>query len=114
MRFLPFLLLLLGLALHADATHATTPASCPGDPITPTQVIEGTFPSSVDGADVMLPFDVPSGTTQVRVKCCWGTPESGSASHTVDLGLWDARPKDKTWGPKQFRGWGGSSHPDVT
>jgi len=109
---LPFLLLVF--ALRAGAAHATVPASCPGDPITPTQVIEGTFPSSLEGGYVMLPFIVPPGTTQVRVKYCWDAPESGSANHTVDLGLWDARPDRGTWGPKQFRGWGGSSHPDVT
>jgi hypothetical protein len=107
-------LVLLGSVLVAHTAIAATPTSCPGDPITPTQVIEGTFPSSLEGAYVMLPFEVPAGTTQVRVKYCWDAPESGSLSHTIDLGLWEARPAGGTWGRKQFRGWGGSSHPDVT
>ena len=104
------LLLLLGFV----ATPAFALPPCGGDAITPTRVIEGTFSSSIQGAYVMVPFDVPAGTTQVRVKYCWDKPESGTASHTIDLGLWDARPVGGAWGPKQFRGWGGSSHPDVT
>jgi hypothetical protein len=65
----------------------------------------------------MVPFPVPAGTTQVRVRYCWDAPEgptTGGATHTIDLGLWDARPDGATWGLKQFRGWGGSSHPDVS
>jgi hypothetical protein len=31
----------------------------------------------------------------------------------IDLGLWDARAGDAAWSEAQFRGWGGSSHPDV-
>ena len=100
---------------NADLVERAIPSSgCPGDPIAPTEVIEGTFASSLEGAYVMVPFTVPPDTTQVRVKYCWDEPESGSARHTIDLGLWDARPAGQTWGRKQFRGWGGSSHPDVT
>jgi len=109
-----FWMLLVGLA--AAPAFAIPP--CGGDAIAPTQVIEGTFSSSIEGAYIMVPFDVPPGTTQVRVKYCWDKPESGSMNHTIDLGLWDALPSGgtsgATWGPKQFRGWGGSSHPDVT
>lgn len=112
-------LLLLACAGAAQADEGPRPRAigaqgCPGDPIVPTQVIEGSFPSSLEGSYVMVPFTVPPGTTQVRVKYCWDEPESGDLRHTIDLGLWDARPAGGTWGPKQFRGWGGSSHPDVT
>ena len=106
------LLLLLACASPALAGGAF-PSGCPGDPIVPTSVIEGTFPASLEGAYVMVPFTVPPKTTQVRVKYCWDRPESGTLSHTIDLGLWEARPQNGTWGRKQFRGWGGSSHPDV-
>lgn len=88
-----------------------------GDPIAPTEVIEGAFDASLQGATVMVPFEVPPGTTSVRVKYCWDRPEGptpGGGGHTIDLGLWDARPAGGTWGVRQFRGWGGSSHPDVT
>jgi hypothetical protein len=123
MRVLLASLTLAGVFLSTVQPAAAGPsAGCPGDPIVPTEVIEGTFDSSLEGAYVMVPFVVPPGTTQVRVKYCWDEPESGSLNHTIDLGLWDARPKNGpnngskagTWGRRQFRGWGGSSHPDVT
>src|SRR5690349_4410668 len=66
-------MLLVGLA----ATPAFAIPPCGGDAIVPTQVVEGTFSSSIEGAYVMVPFDVPLGTTQVRVKYCWDEPESG-------------------------------------
>lgn len=111
-------LLLFSALSNAHEPLATANAigasGCAGDPIQPTQVITGTFGVDLQGAYVMVPFDVPASTTAVRVKFCWDDPESGSQRHTIDLGLWDARPSKGTWGPKQFRGWGGSSHPDVT
>jgi hypothetical protein len=85
---------------------------CPGDPIAPGEVREGSFPGWLQGAYLMLPIEVPEGTTSVRVKVCWEDTVSG-ADHVIDLGLWDARPQDAAWGEAQFRGWGGSSHPDV-
>src|SRR4051812_50096156 len=56
----------------------------------------------------MVPVDAPAGTTALRVKYCYSQPAgptTANAKNTLDLGLWD---------PKGFRGWGGSSHPDVT
>jgi hypothetical protein len=82
--------------------------TCTGDPITPDKVISGSFPALLQGSYVMVPFDVPAGTAGVRVKYCFDQPPGpteGNARNTVDLGLWD---------PRGFRGWGGSSHPDVT
>jgi hypothetical protein len=88
-----------------------------GDPVDPTQVIEGSFAADLQGATVMVPFDVPADTTSVRVKYCWDRPEGptpGNSGHTIDLGLWETRADGGGWGVRQFRGWGGSSHPDVT
>jgi hypothetical protein len=49
------------------------------------------------------------------VKYCFDRPESGTSSHTLDLGLYEPRPgRSRLWGVDEFRGWGGSSHPDVT
>jgi hypothetical protein len=84
---------------------------CPGDPIAPSEVREGSFPTWLQGAYLMLPIQVPPGTTSVRVKYCW--EDAGASKHVIDLGLWDARPGDAAWSEAQFRGWGGSSHPDV-
>src|SRR5512139_270383 len=87
---------------------------CPDAAITPTLVVQGQFPGALMGSYVMLPFEVPAGTTQVRVKYCWEPQDGpGKPSHTVDLGVWQARDGAAPWGEAQFRGWGGSSHPDV-
>jgi hypothetical protein len=60
---------------------------------------------------------VPAGTTAVRVKYCYDKPElpTAQSSHTIDLGLYEARRSPgELWGEREFRGWGGSSHPDTT
>jgi hypothetical protein len=107
-------------AAHDDvaAPLALVDGACAGgDPITPTQVITGSFAHALQGSYVMVPFSVPPGTTSVRVKYCWDRPEGdtpGDSGHTIDLGLWQTRSAGGTWGEAQFRGWGGSSHPDVT
>jgi hypothetical protein len=115
-RALPTLALLLALAAparaHTPATAAGAIASavsepCPGDPIRLDQLTTGSFPADLQGGYVRVPFDVPAGTTAVRVKYCFDQPEAPlpNVRHTLDLGLYD---------PRGFRGWGGSSHPDVT
>jgi len=106
-RFACPALAVLALALPASAAaQEGVPAACPGDPITPTQVITGQFGADVLHSYVMVPFSVPAGTTAVRVKYCYDQPAQGTQKHTLDLGLWAPG--------NEFRGWGGSSHPDVT
>ena len=96
-------------AAPAQAANDIGPAgTCTGDPIAPTTVITGTFSSELQGSYVMVPVEVPPGTTALRVKYCYSQPTgptTANAKNTLDLGLWD---------PTRFRGWGGSSHPDVT
>jgi hypothetical protein len=104
--------------LGAPATAgAAVPVSCPGEPIAPDHVITGDFGAENEGAYVLLPFDVPAGTTAVRVRYCHDQPEtplSRVESHTLDLGLYEPRTDpSRPWGTAEFRGWGGSSHPDV-
>ena len=84
-------------------------------------MITGEFGTELQGSYVMLPFDVPQATTAVRVKYCFDQPDAlvttpaFSARHTLDLGLYGPRgDSSRTWGVPEFRGWGGSSHPDVT
>ena len=111
----------LALTAVAPAARAAAPSPCPGDAITPTQVITGEFPASAQGSYVLLPFAVPAvpaDTTAVRVKYCYDQPDAPTnvaVRHTLDLDLYDARPTaDTLWGVNEFRGSGGSSHPDVT
>jgi hypothetical protein len=102
----PLLIAAIFFAAAAPA-RAAAPAQCPGDPIRTDRAITGSFDSSLQRSFVRVGFDVPPGTTAVRVKYCYDQPETPTANvhHTLDLGIDD---------PSGFRGWGGSSHPDVT
>ena len=107
---------------HTPATASTAIASdvaqpCPGDPIRLDQLTTGSFESNLQGGYVLVPFDVPAGTTAVRVKYCFDQPEvpTPNVRHTLDLGIYEPlRGGDQLPGVREFRGWGGSSHPDVT
>jgi hypothetical protein len=106
-------LALFAFPAAAQAAPLTTP--CGGRAIAPDKVVTGEFGTGLSKSYVMVPFDVPRGTTAIRVKYCWDRPESGSSRHTLDLGLYEPlKWGDRVWGPREFRGWGGSSHPDVT
>src|SRR5829696_2374295 len=119
MRIQLAVLALLLTLIAVPAAHAEgAPSSCPGDPIAVDQAITGEFDASVQGGYVLVPFDVPAGTTSVRVKYCYdqpGAPANPALKHTLDLGLYQPRlGEEPVWGEDEFRGWGGSSHPDVT
>lgn len=103
----------------ATPANAATPTACSGPNRAPAQTITGEFGTNVEGGYVLVPFDVPAGTTAVRVRYCYDQPESPTNSqikHTLDLGIYGPRAAGDTgpWGEREFRGWGGSSHPDVT
>ena len=120
--------------LGSGSAHADGPGlqSCPADPAdkdpmtSPDKVITGQFSSDLMGSYVLLPFDVPAGTSAVRVRYCYDQPENIASlpaqppgvplpQHVLDLGLYQARSgPDDLWDSDEFRGWGGSSHPDVT
>lgn len=98
------------------AAGAAPPASC--GLTSPDRVVTGSFAAERQGAFVFVPFDVPAGTTQVRVAYCHDQPEAptgGQSQHTLDLGLYEPRdPGERVWGVDEFRGWGGSGYKDVT
>ena len=111
----------LALLSLPAAASAAAPSSCPGRAIKADRVVTGSFGAELQGSYVMVPFDVPAGTTAVRVKYCHDQPEAPTSStpgvsikHTLDLGLYEPRRRRPVWGVDEFRGWGGSSHPDVT
>ena len=76
------------------------PGSCPGNAdasFGPPPVMTGEFGTETEGAYVLLPFDVPAGTTAVRVHYCHDQPEAPTNArikHVLDLGLYDARGPD--------------------
>ena len=108
------------LLLLAQQAGAAAPASCPGNAdgsFAPPVVMTGEFGTELEGSYVLLPFDVPAGTTAVRVKYCYDQPEAptnAQIKHVLDLGIYDTRGPDGFYDEDEFRGWGGSSHPDVT
>jgi hypothetical protein len=96
-------LLLTALGAVPDA-RAAAPASCGAED--PAITFTGTFTSDQTGSFVLLPFEVPPGTTAIRAWYCHDQPELPSADlpayairHTLDFGF---------RGPKGFRGWSGS------
>ncbi len=98
--------------VSSPAASAAPPASCglPG----PDQAVTGSFDAARQGSFVFVPFDVPAGTTQVRVAYCWDA-SSGTSDHTLDLGVYQTRADaGRAWGRADFRGWGGSGYRDVT
>ncbi|MBA3302211.1 MAG: CehA/McbA family metallohydrolase, partial [Thermoleophilaceae bacterium] len=108
----------LALALLPAAAGAAAPARCAGaGEFKPTKSITGEFSPAQQGAYVMVPFEVPAGTTQVRLRYCYDqpdTPLSARLGHTLDLGLYEPRRSGRgAFGKDEFRGWGGSSHPEV-
>ena len=110
-----------GTAAGHHPLAAAAPATCAGaadNTLQPHRVIAGEFDTSLERSYVMLPFDVPAGTTALRVRYCHDQPEAPTNArikHVLDLGLWESRPAPAAqWGEPEFRGWGGSSHPDVT
>src|SRR5918999_719699 len=117
-----------GDAALAHGQHVSARATalagdrCPGRDMQVDRKIEGSFGTELQGSYVMVPFDVPAGTTAVRVKYCYDQPETpvsstpgASVRHTLDLGIYEPRSNGSSvWGVPEFRGWGGSSHPDVT
>ena len=96
-------------------TEIAVPASCGEGK--PTSVRTGTFTTELEGAFVLIPFRVPRPATKVRIRLCYDQPESPTSSnvrHTLDLGLYEPRGKnDRRFNADEFRGWGGSSRPDL-
>ena len=110
--------MVLALTLPAQAA-AAVPEACSGAGRAPVQTVTGEFGTDLEGGYVLVPFDVPAGTTAVRVRYCYDQPDSPTSSqvnHTLDLGIYEPRSAGASamWGEREFRGWGGSSHRDVT
>lgn len=113
-----------GTEMQATGSLAAASEPCAGAPMpSPDKVMSGEFPSELEKSYVLVPFDVPAEVdgapvTAVRVKYCYDQPElpvSAVFKNVLDLGLYEPRDDPSVpWGPAEFRGWGGSSHPDVT
>jgi hypothetical protein len=119
-RFLA-VMLLAAAVLPPVPGHSAAPGPCPADNGTPDRIVTGVFPKELQGSYVLVPFDVPAGSTRVRVKICFDQPDVAiavpgvvSVRNTLDLGIYQPLAAgDSLYGEKEFRGWGGSSRPNV-
>jgi hypothetical protein len=120
MRRLAFVFASLFLVLAVPPAGNAELPPCAGDNGTPDRVVTGSFDKSLQGAYVLVPFDVPAGSTSVRAKICYDAPELPlsapgvpySVKHTLDLGVYQPS-ADGFYDEEEFRGWGGSSRPNV-
>jgi hypothetical protein len=110
-------LVLVAAGLAATASAAWADCSVPGtaDPSFTAQTdFQGTFAATHQGDFVQIPFDVPAGTTAIRVRYCYDQPPPGSPSNTLDVGVYEPlKAGDTVWGPKERRGWSGSAVKDL-
>jgi len=121
MRRLAVALALAATLLPPVPGRTAVPGPCPGDNGAPDRVVTGVFGKELMGSYVIVPFDVPAGSTRVRVKICYDQPDVAiavpgvvSVKNTLDLGVYQPlAPGDTLYGEKEFRGWGGSSRPNV-
>src|SRR5439155_10629533 len=94
---------------------------CVGNDGMPDRVVTGSLPKELMGSYVQVPFDVPAGSTRVRVKICYDQPDVPitvpgvvTVKNTLYLGIYQPlAPGDNGYGEKEFRGWCGSSRPNV-
>ena len=86
----------LGIAFAAAVPFvAPGPASActlPGTPdagFEPPQDFLGTVTSAHQGAYVQIPFNVPAGTTAIRIRYCNDQPRRRPADDTLDMGVYE-------------------------
>jgi hypothetical protein len=71
--------------------------------------VTGTVTAAQQGSYLQIPFDVPAGTTAIRVRYCWDDPPDGT---TLDIGVYEPAAGGVP-GPAQRRGWSGSAVRDL-
>ncbi len=105
--------MLLALLIAVPA-GAAAPESCGGPKSA--KAITGSFTSEQTGSFVMVPFEVPRGTTAIRGWYCYDQPDGPTAQlpafairHTLDFGYYGPRPPGRRlWTMREYRGWSGS------
>lgn len=114
------------ITVVAVAPAAASAAVCP----LPAQVepgfttaldVQGDIAESRAGGYLQLPFEVPAGTTAIRVRYSYDqpgdtctTPPSPAPSHTLDIGVYSPRDAgDTIFGIDESRGWSGSAVNDL-
>ncbi len=117
----PLLVLtILAAALIAPATASATDCGIPGSAdasFTNTALeVQGDVAASRAGGYLQIPFDVPAGTTAIRVRYSYDQPGGGcgGSPNTLDMGVYDPRdPGETVFGADESRGWSGSAVKDL-
>ena len=75
----------------ADCTIPSGPPRDPADPSFdgPVQDFNGNFDAAKQGSYVQIPFNVPPGTTAIRVRYCYDQPPTSGPSNTLDIGVYE-------------------------
>ena len=110
------------LLAGAPPAYADVPAACPGpeDPaLGPVTTVTGSFDASMENSYVQIPFDVPAGSTGVRVRYCFDQPEiplpGGLNNNTLDLSVYEPlHAGSQIPGPEELRGASGGAVRDAT
>ncbi|MFN8152279.1 MAG: CehA/McbA family metallohydrolase [Solirubrobacterales bacterium] len=113
-------LTILAAALIAPATASATDCGIPGSAdgsFTNTALeVQGDIAASRAGGYLQIPFDVPTGTTAIRVRYSYDQPGGGcgGSPNTLDMGVYDPRESGETvFGADDSRGWSGSAVKDL-
>lgn len=113
-------LTILAAALIAPATASATDCGIPGSAdgsFTNTALeVQGDIAASRAGGYLQIPFDVPLGTTAIRVRYSYDQPGGGcgGSPNTLDMGVYEPRDSGETvFGADESRGWSGSAVKDL-
>ena len=104
----------------ASASAATCPLPAQAEPGFAEAIdVEGDIDPSRTGGYLQIPFDVPDGTTAIRVRYSYDQPGDTCVappgpSNTLDMGVYSPRDAgDPVWGIDESRGWSGSAVRDL-
>lgn len=107
--------------LAVPAAASATDCGIPGDPdttFTNTALeVQGDIAQGRAGGYLQIPFDVPVGTTAIRVRYSYDKPGGGcpppppgAPANTLDMGVYEPRdPGETVFGADESRGWSGSA-----
>lgn len=115
-------LVIVGFLAIPGTANADVPATCPGPEdgaLGPIATTTGSFDASMENSYVQIPFDVPAGTTGVRVRYCFDQPDiplpGGLNNNTLDLSIYEPlHPGNAVHGPDELRGSSGGAIRDLT
>jgi hypothetical protein len=99
-------------AIACVAPGLASACTVPGGPdsgFDPPQDFSGTVTAAQQGSYLQIPFNVPAGTTAIRIRYCWDEPPDGT---TLDIGVYEPTAGGVP-GPAERRGWSGSAVRDL-